>query len=373
MKVVLKVKDDIVIDNITHQQIEIQTIENLQRLLESIPILNNIDVCNAGRNEIDIEAHANIEAHQELHIICEVKKKAEPMHIRNAINQLKRYKMQLKQENDNDFYCMISAPYISQASSRILEEEGVGYIDLSGNCLIKYQSIYVRVECNPNKYSEKRGSKSIFERSSIKSSIILRNLLQNPVKKWKMQELADISLSSIGQVSKVKKFLEERELITSGENGFSVNRPKEVISEWAKVYNSKPNTVYECYSLDSIPQIEQKIIEMKDKKGIECILTGFAGGVRYAPTVRYNKVHVYVPLQDLQEAIIFLGCKKVTSGANISIIVPYDQSVLFDARKIKGCKIASPVQICLDLMGLKGRGEEAATAVLEKEYLLDER
>jgi hypothetical protein len=73
-------------------------------------------------------------------------------------------------------------------------------------------------------------------------------------------------------------------------------------------------------------------------------------------------------LQDLQEAIIFIGCKKVTSGSNISIIVPYDQSILFDTREIKGSMVVSPVQICLDLMGLIGRGEEAATAVLEKEF-----
>ncbi len=368
MKAVIKVNNKIIIDNITHQQLEIQIIENLQRVLESIPILNNVNVCNAVSNEIDIEAHADLDSYKKLHIICGVKKRAEPLHIRNAVNQLKKYKMLLEQENNNNYYCMVAAPCISQASSRILEEEGVGYIDLSGNCMIIHQSVYVRVEGNPNKYSEKRGSKSIFERSSIKSSIILRNLLQNPDKRWKMQELADISSSSIGQVSKVKKFLEERELISSSKNGFSVNKPKEVIYEWAKAYNSKPNTVYECYSLDSIPQIEQKLIEIKDEKKIESILTGFAGGVRYAPIVRYNKVHVYVPLQDLQEAIKFLGCKKVASGSNISIIIPYDQSVFFDNRKIKGCNVASPVQICLDLMGLKGRGEEAATAVLEKEF-----
>jgi len=373
VKEVIKVKDNISLDSITHQQIEIQIIEKLQRVLENIPILSNVDVSNARRNEFDIEAHANIGEQKKLHIICEIKKKAEPLHIRNAVNQLKKYKMMLEQEYDNDFYCMIAAPYISQASSRIFEEEEMGYIDLSGNCLIKHHSIYVRVEGNPNSYSEKRGSKSIYERSSIRSSIILRNLLQNPRKKWKVQELADISSSSIGQVSKVKKFLEEREFITSSKNGFSINKPKEVIAEWAKVYNSKSNTVYECYSLDSIPQIEQKLIDMNDAKGIESFLTCFAGAVRYAPTVRYNKVHVYIPLQDLQEAIMFLGCKKVSSGSNISIIVPYDQSVLYDVRMIKSSMVVSPVQTCLDLMMLKGRGEEAATAVLEKEFTSNER
>lgn len=362
-------KNEITIDNITHEQIEIQIIEELQRILENIPALKDVDVFTAPQNEVDIEVYANMDTYQKVHILCEVKKKAEPMHIRNAVTRLQMYKMLLGQQSNTDSYCMIAAPYISQASSRILEGAGMGYIDLSGNCMIKYRSIYVRIEGNPNKFSEKRGSKSIFERSSVISSIILRNMMQNPNKQWKIQELADASSASVGQVSKVKKFLDEREYVKSGENGLLINKPKEIIIEWAKVYNSRPNTVCEYYSLDNVPQIEQKISEMRDKKGIECALTGFAGGVRYAPAVRYNKIHVYISLQDLKEAIEFLECKKVTSGSNLSIIVPYDKCVLFDMQIIKGSMVASPVQVCLDLLGLKGRGEEAAVAILEKEFI----
>lgn len=367
-------------DLITEKQIEMQVIEKLQRVLENVPILSNIDVnhsrgykynfydSQSRRFEIDIEAHADICQYKKLNIMCEVKRKYEPLYIRAAADTLKRNKDVLEKENGDDYYCMVAAPYISPASSKILEDEGIGYIDLSGNCMIKHHSIYIRVEGNPNKYSEKRGNKSIFERSSTTSGIILRTLLQNPNKKWKVQELSEMASASIGLVSKVKRFLEEREFIESYREGFSLSKSREVIHEWAKVYNSKANTIYDCYSLDSIPQIEQRLIEMKDVKGIEYALTGFSAGVRYAPTVRYNKIHVYIPLQDLEEAIIFLGCKKVTSGSNISIIVPYDQSVLFDSRTINDSLVASPVQVCLDLLGLKGRGEEAANAVLEKEF-----
>lgn len=358
---------DIIINNITEDQLCIQICEELLRILESIPVLSNIDVHNSNSRKYDIEACANISLNEKFVIICNVKKRSEPLYVRKAAEQLIMENKHLKINNRDDIYCMIAAPYISQESSKICEDIGVGYVDLSGNCLLKYRSLYVRVEGNLNKYSERRRSKSLFERSSVRSSIILRHILQNPVKKWKLQELADVSSSSIGQVSKVKNFLLEREFIISENNGFYVIKPKELIIEWAKVYNLKPNTVYECYSTNKIPYIEEKIIDMKYKKGIECVLTSFAGAVRYAPSVNYNKIHVYVPLQDFQEAITFLGCKKVTSGSNISIIVPYDQCVLLDARNIKGSLVASPVQVCLDLLGLKGRGEEAAEAILRKE------
>lgn len=362
-------KKDIHINNITHQQIEIQIQDKLLRLLESIPVLGNIDVYKSNNDYCDIQASADIGWDDKLNILCEVKSKAEPQYIRNAALKLIERMECLQQETNKEFYCIIAAPYISEKSGQICEEMGLGYIDLSGNCMLMYKTLYIRIEGRPNKYSERRGSKSIFERSSIKSSCILRSLLRDPDKIWKIQELADASNTSIGQVAKVKKFLEEREFILDKNNGFSISKPKELLEEWSKVYNTKPNTVYECYSIDNIPQIEQRLSQMKEDRGIECVLTGFAGGVRYAPTVRYNKIQVYVQLQDFDEVIRSLGCKKVTSGSNISIIIPYDLCVLSDTRYIKTCLVASPVQVYLDLMGLKGRGEEAAVAVLEKEIL----
>jgi hypothetical protein len=167
----------------------------------------------------------------------------------------------------------------------------------------------------------------------------------------------------------VKKYLEEREYISNGENGFFALKPKKIIADWAKVYHLKPNTVVECYSMDSIPQIERKFIGMREKTGIDYALTGFAGGVRFSPTVRYNKIHVYIPLQDLQESMEILGVKKVESGSNVSIIVPYDPCILIDTREIRGNIVASPTQVCLELLGLKGRGEEAALAIMEGEKM----
>jgi hypothetical protein len=40
--------------------------------------------------------------------------------------------------------------------------------------------------------------------------------------------------------------------------------------------------------------------------------------------------------------------------------------VFFGTRELAGAPVVSPIQIYLDLMQLKGRGEEAATAILEE-------
>jgi hypothetical protein len=58
--------------------------------------------------------------------------------------------------------------------------------------------------------------------------------------------------------------------------------------------------------------------------------------------------------------------KEVTSGANVTLFVPYDEGVFYGTRQIDGIYIASPVQVYLDLIELKGRGPEAAQAILDE-------
>lgn len=361
-------KDNLVINNISEWQMVQQVQRMLASVLKDIPVLSNIVVQPSSVAPCDIEISAELEGGGAIKILCEVKSRGEPQYIRRGIMPLVEWGKLQEGATSNQYYTMIGAPYISPASAKLCEELGVGYIDLSGNCLVRWQGIYVRVEGNPNKYKDSRGGKAIFERTAIKSSAILRTLLQNPRKTWRVQELSIAASASLGQISKVKRFLEEREYCGSNETGFFLQKPQELVQEWGKVYNSKSNNIYDYYTLDSIQQLEQRLMDMKEKTGIDYALTSYAAAVRYAPTVRYNKVHVYIPLQDLMSATEFLQCKPVTSGSNLSIIVPYDPSVMMNTQNIKGVQVVSPVQVCLDLLGLKGRGEEAALAVMNKEF-----
>jgi hypothetical protein len=45
---------------------------------------------------------------------------------------------------------------------------------------------------------------------------------------------------------------------------------------------------------------------------------------------------------------------------------PYDEGVFYNTQNVDGMPIVSAVQIYLDLMKIRGRGEEAANAVLER-------
>ena len=59
--------------------------------------------------------------------------------------------------------------------------------------------------------------------------------------------------------------------------------------------------------------------------------------------------------------------KEVPSGANVSLMIPYDDGVFYGAREVEALRVVCPVQLYLDLKGYKGRGEEAAEAVWKQE------
>jgi hypothetical protein len=64
-----------------------------------------------------------------------------------------------------------------------------------------------------------------------------------------------------------------------------------------------------------------------------------------------------------------LKLKRVTTGANVSLMIPYDEGVYYRSKVFDGVRVVSPIQLYLDLKGYRGRGEEAAEALLERVIL----
>ncbi|MDD3184560.1 MAG: type IV toxin-antitoxin system AbiEi family antitoxin [Anaerostipes sp.] len=276
---------------------------------------------------------------------------------------------ELKWKISENEYHMVIAPYISDKSDAACKARKIGYVDAAGNCLFQYHSLYINIIGNPNKEVSKRALKSVFERTSIVSSRILRLMFEDVRKSWYLKELAEIAGCSIGQVSKVKEFLLNNDWIEQTNEGIIIIAPEEILEEWAKVYGNRENETIESYSLNGIPEIEAQLERMKQERGIDYYLSAFAGGVRYQPVVRYKKIHCYIRSEDIKEAMEYLQLKQVVSGANISLFIPDDECILDNSRVIRDAQVVSPVQIYLDCKSLNGRGEEMADAILKKEIL----
>lgn len=263
--------------------------------------------------------------------------------------------------------CVLISKYISERTAEICEKNGMGYFDYVGNCWFVGHGIYISERGNKNTNPEDNKAISIFGKSSSVSAAILREIFADLNKQWKIKHLSEKVGCSIGQVSKVMNYLIENVWAKKTKEGYLITEPESILKEWSKGYGKKLPLTYSCYSLDRIAVFESKLKQMKKSMGIEAYLTGFSGGVRYTPVVRYNKVHVYMAPEDILEAVEFLNLKEVDSGANVIIYPLENKTYVKDCREIGGDMVVSPVQIYLDCMQLKGRGEEMAEAILQKE------
>jgi hypothetical protein len=171
-------------------------------------------------------------------------KRAFPASVKETIRQM-----------GSQVYLIIAAPYISDASAKICEMTGTGYCDLSGNCLIQTDSIYISNKGNPNQYPAKNHARTIFRSSAKTTSLILRELMQDVSKGWKIKELSEKVGCSIGMVSRVKTYLCEQSWAVMDSLGLHITDAASLMKEWSRAYEL-PETVC-CYTFDSIPRFEE--------------------------------------------------------------------------------------------------------------------
>ena len=333
--------------------------DSLRACLQRVPFLE-IDSLERGINlgdaPVDIVADVRV-AKQRQRLVIEVKSSGQPRVARTAAYRLARVL-----ESAPGLYGVFGAPYISPRTAEICVQEKIGYLDLAGNCRLAFGQVYIEQQGNPNPFAEKRDLRSLY---SPKAARVLRVLLTDPKRPWRTQALAEEANVSLGQVANVKSLLEDREWLGSSDAGLMLKDPGSLLTEWSENSNYRKNVPRNYYTLKSIAEIEADLAVACDGEGIKYALTGFSGAARYAPSVRYQRTMAYVS-RDVERIAKNLSLKEVTSGANVTLLTPYDEGVLYAARSNEGITIASPVQVYLDLLGMKGRGEEAANAILDE-------
>ena len=327
--------------------------------LREVPFVRDVRVRTGWLGGPDLEADVRFRDDVRRFLV-EFKSSGQPRMIREAVNQLLRYRA-----DASDAHLVIAAPYISPESAELCRREGVGYVDLAGNCLLCFDQVYIRREGNPNPFAAKRDLRSLY---SPKASRVIRVLLTDPFRVWKMEELAEASGVSLGQAHNVKKLLADREWIEGGQRGFSLRFPERLLDEWSENYDYRRNRAVEFYTMRSVSEIEYDVVAACQEANRRCALTGFSAAARLAPFVRYQRAAIYVD-GAIEQIASKTGLKRVSSGGNLNLITPYDEGVFYGATELNGITIVSAIQAYLDVKSVPSRGEEAAD-FLRREVIL---
>ena len=294
-------------------------------------------------------------------LVFEVKSAGQPRYTRMAASLLRNMI-----GNRRNWHGVFAATFISKESQQICRENGIGFIDLAGNCLFAFDNVYLSIEGRPNPYPSTRPLKSVF---STKSTRALRILLCNPRKEWFVKDLANEANISLGQASNIKQRLLGFEFIEETGSGkdlkFKLKNPESLLRKWSDNYSYRKNKIRNFYSLDDVRALENKMIDYFKENGISYGFTLTSGASRVAPFLRYNTIFAYVK-DDIDRLTKDLNLKEVTSGPNVSILEPYDEGVLYGLQEFDGTNVVSDIQLYLDLKSYKGRGEEAAEFLYEQ-------
>ena len=290
-------------------------------------------------------------------LIAEAKSQGEPRYVRQAADQLREYAGQFP-----GAYPIVVSSFISPQTADMLRSRGIGYFDMAGNVLIDFGSLFINVSGKPNRNPVEKKLKSLF---ADKSSRILRVLLTNPERSWTVQDLTAEAGVSIGLTSRVKQRLIDFEVIPETKGGIKLSKPGELLDQWRKAYSYEKNEITRYYSSSPAAEIERRVASFGARTGTPYQMTMFSGASRVAPFVRYNFAAFYFS-GSMPELERELAIGPTSSGANVWVLRPFDDGVYYGMQNRDGISIASNVQLYLDLINFKGRGEEQAAAIRER-------
>ncbi len=284
----------------------------------------------------------------------------------------------LKKSLGGTVYPVLIAPFISESVATMCEEEGIGHLDLSGNCNLEFGGIWIERRGLPRKYKEERGLKSLY---SPKASRILRVLLQGPLRPHKVEELSAAAGVSLGLVSKVRQVLLDQDLGEDSKEGIRIKGAagaQAILRDWLREDDfPKRVQVREYSTLASDFTLAGNLVtfcgagnSLSDKDPLFTLNFGaWLRAPHNVPTV----VSAYLDqFPDERELLPFLQARPVSRGAgNLRILVPNDYpSVEIGRQHVKGhpdFTVVSDLQLFLDLQGGEPNGEEQAAVLRERQ------
>ncbi|WP_430427674.1 type IV toxin-antitoxin system AbiEi family antitoxin [Parasphingorhabdus sp.] len=294
-------------------------------------------------------------ARKKYHLACEVKSNGQPRHIRNAIFQLNHF----VRNYSNTAYPVIIAPYLSQRSQDLCRADGCGYVDFVGNVHVKFGSVYIDRKTDETPKSDQRSLRSIFK---PKAANILRNLLNDPERRWRVAELSETANASVGHVSEVGQALREREWAAQSKNGLYLTDPDGLLDAWSQEYEQPDGERVELYThlhgSALINTIEELMADYPEPK---IVFGSYTAADWLGPYARAGKTYLYADERGLGALQERLNLQQPLKGPNIEICVPNEDGVLNDVERFGEHVICtSAVQTYLDLTNSGERGREAA-------------
>lgn len=130
---------------------------------------------------------------------------------------------------------IVIADYLTRITAKELKENGINYLDASGNTFFKTNQFFVYIEGRKSKINSKTNQTRAFQEAGLK---LLLLLISNPeTLQLSYRELVEKTGISLGSVSNIFKELEESHYLLKTKNKRILKNREEIIERWVIAYN----------------------------------------------------------------------------------------------------------------------------------------
>lgn len=343
---------------ISMKELQDRAIGSLGELIEQVPGIRvekiEVEAPSPGRR-IDILARINVSDRPQL-LVCEVKQNGQPSHVRAGLLQLRNYLAHF----GNDAIPVFVAPYLSAEAQALCKENEVGFLDLVGNARLVFEKVFIERSVSNRPPADRRALRSLFK---PKSAQVLRVMLRDPERGWRVSDLAEAAGISLGHVSNVRSGLLEREWAQVSDRGVFLSNPDALLDAWRDEYEPPPGRRLGFYTTLHGSAFEDAARQSLNARSdhAKAIFGSFSAAHWLAPYGRTGTQYFYADETGLDGLKERLKLSSSSRGENVMVILPKDDGLFRDAvEPAPGAVCTSAIQTYLDLWVAGERGQEAA-------------
>jgi len=291
---------------------------------------------------------------QERALIVEVSSLGQPRQIRASVTRLAELRRELP-----GAYPVAGAVYISPQSARILRDHNLGYVDLSGNCYLALDQVLIEKEGKRNVRPSTRPLRSLF---APRATRVVRALLAEPARAWRLEELAKAAQVSLGHSHNVVSSLEDLRWVQRDDaQRIHLTKPADLLEGWCESYTYRTNEITSYFVPERVTRkFMSEVARAAAAEGRRYALTLNAGLSLVAPQPRVPQLHCYLD-GDPAPLAAALGLRPAAEADGaLHVLAPYDPGVFYGVLEKGGLKVVCLPQLYADLVHYERRGAEQA-------------
>lgn len=345
---------------------EIDIIRDLERtLISTLPTGWSLETKHRMRSrhaQLDLLIEVYAPNGERADLAIEIKRKIEPRLLPRVIERLAMY----CSDDLSDAVPVVATPYLSPRSREILDRAGVGYIDMTGNLRIEVSEpgLFISTSgVDRDPWPQESELQSLRGRGAARA---VRAVIDH-TPPFGIRELAATSGASAPTLSRVIEFLDREGIVTREPRGPVLAVDWEAaIRRWATDYaQTSSNTPMTFLEPRGLPAVVEKL----DEAGPVYAATGAFAAQVFDPIAPAKTATLYV--EDAGRFADQLNLREIDTGANVTLLEPFDP-VVFDRTIWRdGLRCVDPSQLSVDLLTGPGRepsqGEEMLRWMQENE------